>query len=71
MDCDIDVSVLRRSLGLPDFHLYGKRLFKGYHHPKIAGVDVADTDHAGGESGDDDEEEDVLVESKPAAKPDA
>ena len=71
VDCDMDVSVLCRSLGLPDFHLYGKRLFKGYRHPKIAGVDVPDTDHAGGESGDDEEEEDVLVDSKPAAKPDA
>jgi len=63
VDYEVDIEVLRQSLGLPQFDLYNRDLFAGYHHPVVQGGDVLDTDHMDGGMEKNDTEEESIGDS--------
>ena len=63
VDYEVDIEVFRQSLGLPQFDLYNRDLFAGYHHPVVQGSDVLDTDHMDGGMEKNDTEEESIGDS--------
>ena len=66
VDYEIDICVLRQSLGLPSYSLFHKRLLHGYNHPEVQGEDVEDIDHIGAEEEEEEEDEESI--GKPYAE---